>query len=291
MRNLSSLNKVELNILNSLNELCKPSLKNFNVLGEISLKDEKRVGVVGSRKMTAYGRQILREICTILVDEKVTVVSGLMYGVDIEAQKQVLALKGRTIGVLGYGFNYINKNRYVKEVVDKIIIDSAGAVISEFEENQSPQIWTFPKRNRIVAGLSDYLIIVEAGERSGTLITADLALEMGKDVYVVPGSIYNKQSYGCNKLLAEGAIPLFDLKILSSAKMIEKSVNRANLEALMPESKQIYNYILDNKDRMPVDKFLVMQNTVPSVNQFMIALSELELYGLVVVQGDIIWLN
>ena len=280
-------------LLTILNKYCKPGIKQLNVRGEVDDRDLIRVGIVGSRHMTFYGRQVVKDICQILAGQNITVVSGLMYGVDIEAHKQILAFGGRTIGVLGYGFNQLNTNQYAKDIIDIIIKEDRGAVISEFDDTQPPQVWTFPKRNRIVAALSDYIIIVEAGKDSGTLITADLALEMGKDVYVVCGSIYSDQSYGCNKLLIEGAIPLYDLNQLKIGKEGSFQKPLANLVDFEenPQMKAVYDHLIVHKDRLPVDKYELMKNTLGSVNELNIVLSELELNNLIRVEGDNIELN
>ena len=151
----------EKTLLDDLSKNCHPAVRNLKIAGEINENDRLRVGIVGSRKMTVYGKQVLGDICRMLAAENVTVVSGLMYGVDIEAQKQMLKNKGRTIGVLGYGFDYLSSNSYAYEVAKTIVFQNAGAVISEFVDEQPGQQWTFPKRNRIVAALSDYLIIID----------------------------------------------------------------------------------------------------------------------------------
>lgn len=274
-----------------LNKYCKPKINKLNIKGEIGDINAKRVGIVGSRRMTAYGRDVVKDLCAIMVRQGITVVSGLMYGVDLEAHKQILLMGGRTIGVLGYGFNRLPG--YAAEIANLIMSQNSGAIISEFEDDQPAALWTFPRRNRIVAALSDYVVIVEAGKDSGTLITADLALEMGREVYVVCGSIYSEQSYGCNRLLGEGATPLYDLKILEedteSNQDYDHSVKIPLNLSLSAES--VFNYISSQRYRLPVDKFEVMKNTLGSVNELNIALSELELNNLIEIAGDNIRLN
>jgi DNA protecting protein DprA len=294
------LNTFEKRLFDRINELCSPVLSDFFVYGELDDRDQKRVGIIGSRRMTSYGKQITSDICKFLALNQVTVVSGLMYGVDLEAQKSILEFGGRTIGVLGYGVNHLKKYSYAAEVAEKIVGQSQGAVISEFKPEQGAQVWTFPRRNRIVAALSDYLIIVEAAKNSGTTITADLALEMGKDVYVVPGSIYSDQSYGCNKLLSQGAIPLYDLSQLE-LKLTEGRERAADFSSsyrkipdLDEDAAKIYAYMVEvyrSEKHKSVDKFELMKNTLDSVNAFNVGLSELELNNLIAIEGDIITLK
>jgi DNA processing protein len=264
----------------------------LKVRGKIDERDSHIVGIVGSRLVTDYGRRVIKELCRIMVQNRSTVISGFMYGVDIEVQREIVKAGGRTIGVLGYGLDYIYDYPYSRDLYEKIVSTDCGGVITEFDDKQPPQKWTFPKRNRIVAALSDYLIIIEAGKNSGTLITADLALDMGKDVYVVPGSVFNSQSYGCNKLLSEGAIPLYDFNILSAdtPKNIRMD-HEVDLGGLSEEAVSIYKEILKYRSHESIDKFLIMKNTIFSVNILNAALSELELSGVVKIAGDNIRLN
>jgi|LakMenEpi03Aug12_release.lakeMendotaPanAssembly.Ray.scaffolds.fasta_scaffold04378_14 DNA processing protein len=264
----------------------------LKVRGKIDERDSHIVGIVGSRLVTDYGRRVIKELCRIMLQNGSTVVSGFMYGVDIEVQREIVKAGGRTIGVLGYGLDYIYDYPYSRDLYEKIVSTDCGGVITEFDDKQPPQKWTFPKRNRIVAALSDYLIIIEAGKNSGTLITADLALEMGKDVYVVPGSVFNSQSYGCNKLLSEGAIPLYDFNILSAdtPKNIRMD-HEVDLSGLSVVAVSIYKEILKHRSHESIDKFLIMKNTIFSVNILNAALSELELSGVIRIAGDNIRLN
>ncbi len=264
----------------------------LKVRGKIDERDSHIVGIVGSRLVTDYGRRVIKELCRIMLQNASTVVSGFMYGVDIEVQREIVKAGGRTVGVLGYGLDYIYDYPYSRDLYEKIVSTDCGGVITEFDDKQPPQKWTFPKRNRIVAALSDYLIIIEAGKNSGTLITADLALEMGKDVYVVPGSVFNSQSYGCNKLLSEGAITLYDFNILIADTtkniLMDHGVDLSGLSAV---AVSIYKEILKHRSHESIDKFLIMKNTIFSVNILNAALSELELSGVVEIAGDNIRLN
>ncbi len=176
-----------------------------------TLPDTRRptVAIVGSRKPTAYGREVTQHIAGELARRGVVIVSGMALGVDAIAHQAALDAGGRTIAVLANGLH-----RYYPATntqLGKHIIASGGAVISEYEPGVEPRDFQFLERNRIVSGLSDAVIITEAAARSGTLNTAAHALTQGKDLYVVPGNITSPMSAGCNLLLAQGASPLVDI--------------------------------------------------------------------------------
>jgi len=160
---------------------------------------ERCVAVVGSRKMTRYGRDVTEEIVEVLVSAGITVVSGFMYGVDAASHVAALRNHGRTIAVMPCGIDVIHP-AYQGDLYEEIL-EKGGLVVSEYESTTPPAVWTYPRRNRIIAGLSDITIIVEAGKESGSLITAGLAKEYGRKVFAVPGSIFSDVSFGTNKLI------------------------------------------------------------------------------------------
>ncbi len=164
--------------------------------------DELCVAVVGSRKATWYGLDMSKKLSYELARHGVTIVSGMARGVDSKAHFGALEAGGRTIAVLGCGVDivYPKENRSLMEEICK-----KGAVISEYLPGTEPIPFNFPARNRIISGLSQGVIIVEASEKSGSLITADYALEQGKDVFAVPGNINSTNSSGTNRLIREGA--------------------------------------------------------------------------------------
>lgn len=180
--------------------LVKPSVKQIWYRGVWQSKIfEKCCAVVGSRKMSRYGKQALSEIVPKLCAAGYTIVSGLMYGVDQEAHKLALACGGKTIAVLGYGIGAKAEEGAVK-LADKIV-ESGGLVISEYPECTVPKRWMFLQRNRIVVGISSIVIVAEAGEKSGSLHTATLAKKQGKALYAVPGGIFSPTSVGTNNLI------------------------------------------------------------------------------------------
>lgn len=159
------------------------------------------VAMVGSRKSTAYGRTIAREIASSLAEAGITIVSGMARGIDSAAHKGALE-QGRTVAVFGAGIDkiYPPENRDLAKEIEK-----SGAIISEYPPGTPPRALNFPGRNRIIAGLAKVVLIIEASKRSGALITADFALEQGKDILVVPGSIKSAVSAGCHGLIKDGA--------------------------------------------------------------------------------------
>ena len=188
------------------------------VRGELKREDELAVSIVGSRKTSPYGRWITEKIGQELARHGVTIVSGMARGIDSLAHWGAISGGGRTIAVLGCGVDVIyppeNRNLFTK------IIDH-GAVVSEFPMGSPPEGGHFPRRNRIISGLSIGVVVVQASERSGSLITAGYALEQGRDVFAVPGNVGAEGSRGTNQLIKEGA------------KMVETSDDI--LEEILPQ--------------------------------------------------------
>jgi DNA processing protein len=192
------------------------------VKGGFTLEDEWSVAVVGTRNVTPYGRKVTEELTAFLAFHKITVVSGLARGVDRIAHEAALKQNGRTIAVLGSGVDQIYPPEH-RSLADRITCQ--GAVISDYAPGTPPDGVNFPPRNRIISGLSMASIIVEAGETSGALITATFAVNQGREVFAVPGSIYAPMSRGANRLIRDGAHPLLRfeeiLEILDLGKVQE----------------------------------------------------------------------
>ena len=174
------------------------------VWGNVLESDSRSLAVVGSRKTTHYGRDCTHKLSFQLAHMGLTIISGLARGIDTAAHEGALAAEGRTIAVLGSGLGqlYPPENMALAER----IADGNGAVVSEFPINTSPTRYTFPQRNRIVAGWCEGILVVECAKRSGALITANLAAEYGKHIFAVPGGIDRPSSEGCNALIRTGAI-------------------------------------------------------------------------------------
>lgn len=175
------------------------------IKGELTSADEFAVAIVGTRRLTDYGKQIARDISLFLAGHGLTIVSGLARGVDGLAHRNALKAGGRTIAVLGSGVDviYPPEHRKLAETISE-----NGAVISDYPMGTKPDGINFPPRNRIISGLSLATIVVEAGERSGALITADFAVEQGRDVFAVPGNVLSPASRGTNSLIQKGAYAL-----------------------------------------------------------------------------------
>lgn len=177
--------------------------------GALAQEDAWAVAIVGTRRITSYGRQVAEELAAYLARNGVTVVSGLARGVDAVAHSAAIAAGGRTLAVLGCGVDRIyppENSRLAEQVM------AQGGLLSDYAPGTPPDSANFPPRNRIISGLSLATVVVEAGEESGALITASFAAEQGREVFAVPGSIYAPQSKGTNHLILEGAHPLLQMQ-------------------------------------------------------------------------------
>lgn len=168
------------------------------------LQKTQMVAVVGTRRITSYGQLATAKLVGELVLEGAVITSGFMYGVDAKAHKETLRMGGKTVGVLGYGFNYLYPRS--QEALFQEMIDGGGVFVTEYPPSTSPKAGQFPARNRIIAGISQATLVVEAGERSGSAITANFALEEGRLVCAVPGPITSPFSEGTRYLLQQGAL-------------------------------------------------------------------------------------
>ncbi len=177
----------------------------------LSLLNTQSLAVVGARQMTSYGEATLKGILPVIIKRGITVISGLAAGVDGLSHEITLKNQGKTIGVIGSGIDqvYPRNHQYLQRAVAE-----QGLVISEYGLGEEPIAWHFPERNRIIAGLAETLLVVEAKKRSGSLITANIALEENRNVCAIPGRIDAPLSLGCNQLIAAGAKPITEAKDL-----------------------------------------------------------------------------
>jgi DNA processing protein len=165
---------------------------------------ENCLGVVGSRKMTRYGKLICKEYVKLAASSGITIVSGFMYGIDANAHQAAIDGNGRTIAVMPCGIDLIHPS-YQKELHEKII-SRQGLIVSEYQGDTPPALWTYPRRNRIIAGLSSNLLVIEAGLKSGALITAKIAAKYNKTILAIPGPITSEVSKGTNQLIKNGSV-------------------------------------------------------------------------------------
>jgi len=192
-----------------------PSLLYYK--GNINLNHSKSVAIVGTRQATDYGKEIVSQIIETLKPHGTLIVSGLAYGIDIQAHKQALKHELPTIAVMGSGMDVVYPTAH-KDVAKKIT--RQGALLTENHFGTKPDAHNFPARNRIIAGLCDALIVVEAAEKGGALITAEIANTYNKDVFAVPGSLGNTFSEGCNKLIRNNKAVIY-----TSIKDLEYHMN------------------------------------------------------------------
>ena len=204
------------------------------VRGQLTAEDEWAVAVVGTRRASAYGRTVTQRIATNLAINQMTIVSGLARGIDAEAHRAALKARGRTIAVLGCGLDLIyppEHRNLAREVVEK------GALVSEYPLGTRPEAKNFPPRNRIISGLSLGVLVIEAGIKSGALITADYAADQGRDVFAIPGNLFVRSSMGSNRLIQDGA------RLATGAEDILEELNltmvaqQAQVRAAVPETE------------------------------------------------------
>ena len=243
--------------------------------GEPELLARRAVAIVGARSCSPYGAQVARMLGRELAAAGLLVVSGLARGIDGEAHRGALEARGVTVAVLGCGIDrdYPAANGQLSRRIEE-----DGLVVSEYEPGVEPAPWRFPARNRIIAGLCEAVVVVEARERSGALITADFALEEGREVLAVPGEITSSLSTGTNALLKLGATPL-----TGSADVLELLGVDARPAGAAPNLSPTAAQVLE---RVRASSCSADELTAPGALEagaVSVALTELELAGLVVV--------
>jgi DNA processing protein len=231
--------------------------------GNANLNHPKTVAIVGTRQATSYGKEIVEQIIKGLAPHQPLIISGLAYGIDIQAHKQALKNNLSTIGIMGSGMDVIYPSAH-KDTAKKML--EQGGLLTENSFGAKPDAHNFPARNRIIAGLCDALIVVEAAEKGGALITAEIANTYNKDVFAVPGSIGETYSEGCNKLIRTNKANLF-----SSVKDIEYIMNWSaeNAEAKRTKPTQIDLSQLE-PDEQIVIKVLQEKNTPVMIDELTI---------------------
>ena len=224
--------------------------KELYYIGDPKLLEEKCVSIVGSRKTNQYGRSTAYSFGKALGQRGITVVSCMAVGIDTCAHEGALQEKGNTAAVLACGLDlcYPPRNRELKGK-----IESAGIVLSEYPPGTAAQRYYFPQRNRIISGLSPLTVVVQAGNRSGALITAELAADQGRDVGAVPGNIDSEYNLGSNKLLREGAFALTGVQDLLEASGVSVLSEPEAERMLSDEEKQLY-FLLCSHGEMSLDQ-------------------------------------
>lgn len=246
--------------------------------GRLPSPERKQVAIVGSRNCSEYGRYVARELARVISGAGAEVISGLAYGIDSEAHKGAVMSGGITYGVLAGGVDKCyppdNYNLYMDIV-------NSGGILSEYPGNSITRPGMFPLRNRIISGISDAVIVVEAGHKSGSLITAALALEQNREIYAVPGRIGDVTGRGCNELIAEGALVVTDfdsiltnlgLESVKSKKIIKNDI------ALASDEKMLYSQLLDFTPRS-LESLIIESKLNPE--QVIRCLTGLEIKGVI----------
>ena len=227
--------------------------------GDLSLANQKSVAVVGTRMPSNYGRIVTEKFSEKLAQRGLVDVSGLCYGVDEIAHKKTLAVGGKTIAVVGSGFNNIypaTNTTLSMEIAEK------GLLLSEYPPSFKPKRYTFPRRNRIVAGLSDGVLIVEAGIKSGTIHTKEYALEYGRDIFAVPGNITSNKSELTNQLIKSGQaecvlsadeiVDFYGMKKAEKQKVLTLSFDEKAVVDALSDGEKDFDY-LSRKTKIPVN--------------------------------------
>ncbi len=245
--------------------------------GNARLFDSDCIAVVGTRACSEYGKQMATKIASELAENGITVVSGLATGIDSYAHAAALDVKGKTIAVLGSGLNKVSPVGNARLM--ERILENDGAVLSEYLPNMIATKYTFPERNRLISGLSKGVCVVEAGKKSGALITAEYASEQNRDVFAVPGNVGNLRSEGTNNLLYEGAlIARNGSDILLHYGIKIKQTSESKTDGLDEESKKIFD-MFQFEDAISFDDIVEKLEMSPSVVS--VKLTELEMNGLI----------
>jgi DNA processing protein len=240
----------------SLREIHAPPIVLY-LWGDLNERDHHAIGIIGARRTTHYGTESAKKLAYQLAYAGLTVISGLARGIDTAAHQGALAAKGRTIAVIGSGLSklYPPENRGLAEKIR----DGNGAIVSEFSMEIEPDRQTFPMRNRIIAGWSHGILVVEAGLNSGALITASQAIEQGRSVYAVPGHINAPSALGSNRLIQQGAKLVMDasdilddLQILLPETKPSPEAAARPLPPLSEDERRVYEAI--NSTETPIDQ-------------------------------------
>lgn len=244
MENIKQISPLDNELLQRTAIIDDPAKKLWYI-GELP-KLAPTVAIVGSRKPTSYGREISARLVAQLVKHGVIIVSGLALGHDALAHKAALDSGGITVAVIGNGLKDIHP--HTNHALAQRIVDNHGLIISEYEPDTPVRGYQFLQRNRLISALADVVVVIEAGERSGTLNTAAHALEQGRDVMAVPGNVTSPLSVGCNRLIAQGAAPVLcsqdvlDRLGIAPAEVSKKDDHKIRFNS--PEAQLIYDHIL-----------------------------------------------
>lgn len=254
--------------------------KDLWIIGDLPDENLIHLCVVGSRKFTSYGREACEKIIAGLKGYPIVIVSGLAMGIDAIAHKKALSVGLKTLVFPGSGLSPEAMYPKTNTILAEEIFKNGGSFISEFEPDFRATLWGFLRRNRLMAGISKAVLIIEAEEKSGTLVTARLATEYNRDVLVVPGSIFSPNSKGVNKLLHQGATPVTCgedvLEALGFELPKDEEKQKKLFLDLLPEEKLVVNLLREPSPRD--DLIRAMKMPTPNANAI---LSVMEIKGLI----------
>ncbi len=260
--------------------------KKLYVRGELPGDDKKWLAVVGSRAVSPYGRAVITHLIEGLRGYPIVVVSGLAYGVDAEAHKAALRAGLTCVAVPGSGLDWGTISPRANVQLARDVLNSGGALLNEFEPTQPGTDYTFPQRNRIMAGMSHATLLIEAKEKSGTLITARLAVEYNRDLLVVPGSIFNDNSRGTHQFLRLGATAITSADDILVALGLEKRIgeNFASERTDLSDSERRVLDIIAS----PVSRDELLESLELDISEANVLLSAMEIKGLIVEEMGIV---
>lgn len=265
-------------------EKIKPTMKKLFCKGNIDLliDEHPRLAIVGSRRMTEYGAKVIEKWMPELVNAGVVIVSGFMYGVDQKAHWECLKNGGKTVAVLGWGIDLQVAENDI-EIYEKILeVDSL--IVSEYEGKKQAELWTFPARDRVMAGISDAVLVVEAAEKSGSLITAKYARAFGKKVLSVPGQVTSKVAEGTNGLIKRG-----EAIMVSNASDILKEMNLASGQMSLLTDRYTSDPILSLVSDEPKTVDEISRILKININELLVKLTEMSLSGIIEERGGKYW--
>ncbi len=252
--------------------------------GEVSCLNSLQLGVVGTRKPTADGRRLARSFCLQLAGQGLTITSGLAIGIDSVAHQGALEAGGKTIAVMGHGLSevYPRRNRKLAEQICQ-----SGVLVSEFPLEYRPVPHNFPRRNRLISGMSYGVLVVEAARKSGSLITAQCAVDQGREVFAIPGAIYNPMAQGCHSLIRQGAklveqvVDIVEeigtLTPVPGTDNFGSTGRQPSIKGLDADAK----LLLDNIGNLPAHIDYLVETTGLPTDAVAVNLTKLELQGLI----------
>jgi len=259
-----------------LHQMEDPPEKLF-VSGKLPGPENKFLCVVGSRKYSPYGKDVCEHLISGLSGYNIVIVSGLAIGMDSIAHKAAIENNLLTVAIPGSGLHPSVIYPRTNLPLANNILNNNGALLSEFEEKFKPTLYSFPRRNRIMAGMCEATLIIEAEEKSGTLITSRLAMEYNREVLVVPGNIFSENSLGSNALIRDGATPIFTSRdILTALNIHTEEKQIFSFSNLNPNEKVIIDFLKEPRTK---EEILELSNI--SISELNILISSMEIRGLI----------